>query len=309
MRTDEVREHGSPLVVCCGLATLDLRQEVQRVPGPDEKVVATALDVSSGGPAANAAATAAALGTRARLVTAVGSGLLADVVTQDLARAGVEVVDLLAGTEAVPPVSTVLVTRATGERAVVSVNATATAGVPVPDAAELDDLLDGAAVLLVDGHHLEVAVALAAGARRRGVPVVLDGGSWKPGLERLLRHVDHALLSADFRVGVGSGADLGAAPDDDLTAVAVHGVGVVARTAGPGPVRWWTATDGLGAPVHPPAVAPAEVVDTLGAGDVLHGAYATRLALGDDVPAALGAAVEVASRSVRARGARGWATG
>lgn len=296
-------------MVCCGLATLDLRQEVHRVPGPDEKVVATDLDVSSGGPAANAAATAAALGTRARLVTAVGSGVLADVVTQDLERAGVEVVDLLAGTEAVPPVSTVLVTRATGERAVVSVNATATAGVPVPDPAELDRLLDDAAALLVDGHHLEVAVALAARARRRGVPVVLDGGSWKPGLERLLRHVDHAVLSADFRLGVGPQPDPRTAPDDDLAAVAAQGPTVVVRSAGAAPVRWWTAADGFGVPVHPPAVDPAEVVDTLGAGDVLHGTYVARLALGDDVAGALRAAVELASRSVRARGARGWTAG
>jgi len=123
-----------------------------------------------------------------------------------LERAGLDVVDLLAGMDAAPPVSTVLLTRATGERAVVSVNATATAGVRVPADAALDDLLDGAAVLLVDGHHLEVAVALAARARRRGVPVVLDGGSWKPGLERLLRHVDHAVLSADFRLDAAADA-------------------------------------------------------------------------------------------------------
>src|SRR4051812_41322890 len=143
-----------PVVVCCGLATLDLVQEVDRLPSPDEKVVATGLDATFGGPAANAAATAVALGVRARLVTPIGSGARADVVTRPLGRAGVEVVDLLAGTDAAPPVSTVLLTRATGERAVVSVNATATAGVRVPDQAGLDQLLAGAAVLLVDGHHL-----------------------------------------------------------------------------------------------------------------------------------------------------------
>src|SRR4051812_5094376 len=146
-----------PLVVCCGLATLDLVQEVERLPRPDEKVVATGLDATFGGPAANAAATAVALGVPARLVTAIGSGALADVVTRHLGRAGVDVVDLLAGTAAAPPVSTVLLTRDTGERAVVSVNATATAGFRVPGDAALDDLLDGAAVLLVDGHHLDVA--------------------------------------------------------------------------------------------------------------------------------------------------------
>ena len=32
-----------PLLVCCGLATLDVVQRVAAVPGPDEKVVETTL--------------------------------------------------------------------------------------------------------------------------------------------------------------------------------------------------------------------------------------------------------------------------
>ena len=48
------------LLVCCGLATLDVVQVVDRLPAADEKVVARSLDVTFGGPAANAAATAAA---------------------------------------------------------------------------------------------------------------------------------------------------------------------------------------------------------------------------------------------------------
>src|SRR5659263_261296 len=66
----------APLLVCCGLVTLDVLQVVERLPAPDEKVVATDLDVGFGGPAANAAATAVALGVRTRLVTALGSGCL-----------------------------------------------------------------------------------------------------------------------------------------------------------------------------------------------------------------------------------------
>ena len=114
----------------CGLITLDVLQVVERLPAPDEKIVATDLHVTFGGPAANAAATAAALGARVRLVTALGSGVVADLVRQGLRESGVELVDLLDGAPAMPTVSTVLVTRATGERAVVSVNATSTADLP-----------------------------------------------------------------------------------------------------------------------------------------------------------------------------------
>lgn len=291
-----------PLLVCVGLATLDVVQVVQRLPRPDEKVVASSLRVTFGGPAANAAATAVALGVPSRLVTAVGSGPVARLVADGLDAAGVEVVDLARGAGR-PPVSTVLVTAATGERAVISVN-----GTTAPDLAEqaggrLPSLLDGATALLVDGHHLGAAVAVAAAAQARGVPVLLDGGSWKAGLEALLAVVDHAVLSADFVLPAGGAR--GAGVDGLLAAVAALGPTTAARSAGAGPVRLRLA-DGRYGHLHPPALRPEEVVDTLGAGDVLHGATAAGLARGEDIVEALRAGVEAATRSVRHAGARGW---
>ena len=282
----------TPLLVCCGLATLDVVQVVDRVPAADQKVVARSLDVRFGGPAANAAATAGALGVRTVLVTALGAGPVADLVRSGLLAAGVEVVDLLDGPGS-PAVSTVLVTQATGERAVVSVNATGVTEVTKPDPA----VLEGATALLVDGHHLGAARVLARAASARGIPVLLDGGSWKPGLDGLLAHVDHAVLSADFRL-----PDDGAA-GDLLDRVAALGPAVVAQSAGAGPVR--VRVDGTVSVVQPPSV--ADVVDTLGAGDVLHGATAAALAQGRDILAALHEGVLRASESVRYPGALGWA--
>ncbi|WP_456789560.1 PfkB family carbohydrate kinase [Cellulomonas sp. P5_C5] len=284
------------LLVCCGLATLDVVQVVDRLPAADEKIVAHSLDVTFGGPAANAAATAAALGVRTVLVTALGAGPVADLVRAGLAAAGVEVVDLLDG-PGTPAVSTVLVTRGTGERAVVSVNAVGVRD--LSEAARRLDVLDGATALLADGHHLGAAQVLAASAR--GIPVLLDGGSWKPGLDGLLAHVDHAVLSADFRLPDGGG--------DLLDRVADLGPRFVAQSAGAGPVRIRTVdADGrrTSSVLDPPAVAAADVVDTLGAGDVLHGATAASLATGHDVLTALADGVARASESVRHPGALGW---
>ncbi|MDM8083706.1 PfkB family carbohydrate kinase [Cellulomonas cellasea] len=303
-----------PWLVCCGLVTLDVLQVVDHVPAANEKVVAHGLQVTFGGPAANAAATAVALGVPTRLVTAIGSGPVADLVRAGLAEAGVEVVDLVAGEAAAPAVSTVLVTRSTGERAVASVNGTGVGDLGERARGVLPGVLDDARAVLLDGHHLAGALALASAARERGIVVALDGGSWKDGLAELLAVVDHAVLSADFRLpaAVAGAAEPGSL--EDLAAVAALGPGVVARSAGGGPLRWidaaaLSAASGEGAVVRvvqPPAVPPGAVVDTLGAGDVLHGAFAARLALGDDVGAALAAGVEAATRSVRHAGARGW---
>jgi sugar/nucleoside kinase (ribokinase family) len=287
------------MLVCCGLVTLDVVQTLDALPGPDQKVVADGLDVRFGGPAANAAATAVALGVPTRLVTAIGAGPVADLVRAGLRAAGVEVVDLAAGTAATPPVSTVLVTRSTGERAVVSVNGTGSPDLGAAARAVLDGgALDGATAVLVDGHHLGAAVPVAAAARGRGVPVALDGGSWKPGLGDLLAHVDHAVLSADFRLPDGG---------DDVLAAVLAGwpVASVARSAGGGALRY-VERDGAEARVEVAAVPPGEVVDTLGAGDVLHGALAAELARGAGVADALRVGTRWATESVRHPGALGW---
>ena len=292
-------------LVCCGLTTLDVTQVVDRLPGPDEKVVADALTVTFGGPAANAAAVAVGLGVPTTLVTVLGAGPLADVARAGLAAAGVDVVDLLAGAVDVLPVSTVLVTRTTGERAVVSVNGARAALVPEPDVA----VLRGAGALLVDGHHARAGLLLATAARRAGVPVLLDGGSWKPTTPDLLAVVDLAVLSADLRLpGAAGGLGDERAVDALLDAVAAHGPAFVARSAGAGPVRVRHAgPSGVERTTLPiQAVDPGAVVDTLGAGDVLHGAMAAALARGAAPGEALARGTACATASVRHAGALGW---
>lgn len=285
------------MLLTCGLVTLDVQQTVDRLPGPDEKVVARGLTTAFGGPAANAAATAVALGVPARLVTVVGEGPLADVVRAGLAGAGVALTEVTTSRPARPPVSTVLVTAATGQRAVVSTNAGGVDVVPL-DEAGLDALLLGAGegdVLLLDGHLPGVAVPLARRARSRGCRVVLDAGSWKPGSAELLATTDVVVASADLRVP-------GVPAAGTLAALAAAGPRFAAVSRGALPVL--VLDDG--APREVPVPAPARVADTLGAGDVLHGALAAALAQGATPAEALASAVRVATRSVEHAGALGW---
>ena len=289
------------VVLACGLATLDVVQTVDAVPTANEKVVASDLLVAVGGPAANAAVTCAVLGVASRLLSRIGEGPLAAAMRADLAAHGVQVLDV-AAPGSLPPVSTVLVTRGSGERAVVSVNATLATRGDVPD------LADDVVVVLVDGHHLDLALAVAEQARRRGVPVLLDGGSWKPGLEALLALVDVAILSADFAIPGGG---------DALTDVRAMGPRIVAQSHGGAPIEvlWGPgAARGRTGPIQVP-VPPVEVVDTLGAGDALHGALAAWAAAQEGgVPTddpdpwlhGLAWAAGVASASCGAPGARGW---
>jgi sugar/nucleoside kinase (ribokinase family) len=191
-------------------------------------------------------------------------------------------------------ISAVTVIESSGERSVVSRNAE---GVHVDVPADLAAVVDAAGVLLVDGHHPALARAAARAAHTAGVPVVLDAGSWKPVLPELLPHVTAAVCSAAF-------APPGTVDDLDAMAHALLAAGpdLVAVTHGPAPVRWWTGVD-HGALEVPPVTAR----DTLGAGDVLHGAFAFAIAAGVADPVlALRFAIDVAGVRVAHVGPRSW---
>lgn len=293
-------------VLLVGLCTVDVVQRVERLPGPGEKLQSASVEVVAGGPAANAAVAVAALGGAAVLVTVLGAHPLAALARDDLARHGVRIVDTQPDRAAPPPVSAVAVRIGDGERVVVSHNA---AGVPGGEEPPWSTLLAGAGALLVDGHHSRLAVAAARAARGRRVPVVLDAGSDKPVLAELLPLVDVCACAAGFRLGrAGARA----------TERAVHelGVPVVLRTDGAGPVRWSVAGPDrarpVGGQVRPPRTA---ALDTLGAGDVWHGALAhgvaalRRVPTAADLPELVAGANRVAALRVGHVGARGWLTG
>lgn len=281
------------MILCVGLATVDLVYRVDRIPGVDEKAQATGLEIAAGGPAANAAVTAAALGAPVTLVTAVGRHPLGALVRADLEAHGVRVVDAAAGAGEPPPVSAVTVLEATGERTVVSRNAGGRAvGVP-------DEGLPDADLTLVDGHHPALAVAAARAARR----LVVDAGSWRPVFSEIFRYAEVVAASADFRhpaAATSTGTDSGTVAADAATAAAI-GAPAVVVTHGARPVSWF---GGGRSGVVP--VPPVDAVDTAGAGDAFHGALAVALARGDDLPDAVAAAIRVAGVRVAHPGPRAW---
>ncbi|MCK9923245.1 PfkB family carbohydrate kinase [Frankia sp. AgPm24] len=319
-----------PLGLFIGLTTFDTVYQVRRPPHADEKIVAEQFMTAAGGPATGAAVTFAHLGGQAVLLSAIGTGPLAQAVRADLAATGVTTLDLRPHA-ATLPISAIMVSASTGQRAVVSAHGqpppappdatppdrTPPDGMP-PEAAmaracaEASALLPRASVVLLDGHQpaaaLEILTALAAVRPRSGIErrplVILDAGSWKPGTDRLLPHLDIVISGAAFRPPTRT--DSGDAVTRTLRYLLAHGPSFAAVTAGPGPIRWADAT-GHGT-VTPPAV---HAVDTLGAGDVLHGAFAWAVAQGTgarraDLVAALTSASGVASRSVGSFGSRAW---
>ncbi|MFW7413418.1 PfkB family carbohydrate kinase [Demequina sp. SO4-18] len=254
----------TPHALFTGLCTLDVIQSVDRVPAANEKVAALDMLIAAGGPATNAAVAMAHLGGAATLVTRLPRHPLADIIRADLAECGVALLAEDGGTE--PPVTaSIMVTRATGDRAVVSPSSGA-AGLESPACALPS--LDGIGAVLVDGYHPRTAIAAAKAARASGIPVLMDAGSLKPHTADVARETDLVIASADLSTPQGSRE-----PDDVFAWLASLGVERAVITRGAGDVLW--RAPGASGTV---AVERTDVIDTLGAGDFFHGAMTARVA-------------------------------
>ncbi len=121
--------------------------------------------------------------------------------------------------------------------------------------------------------------------------MVLDPGSEKPQLDVLMEESGHVIASRAL--------DPKANPRTLLSRVMAHNVVVAAVSAGSEPLL--AAIDNEVINLSVPQISS---VDTLGAGDVLHGAYAFYIATGYPARTALERAISVAARSCERRGPR-----
>jgi sugar/nucleoside kinase (ribokinase family) len=283
----------APLVFV-GMTTLDVVQMADELPAPNTKGRAARGYLDAGGPAANAAITARILGSTAILETALGRGPAADLATGVLEHHEVVIHDHDGDSEL--PVSSIWVTGR-GNRTLLS-TAAASLG---PREVGVD--VSGAAGVLSDGFYPTLAIAASRAAAERRVPLLLDCGSWRDVFEELLPRAAVVIAGDEFRF-----PERPAASAEDMLEELVrrYQPRFAAVSRGDQPVLWVSGGERGRVPV--PRVA---AVDTLGAGDVLHGAFMHfALDRGHDDREALRLAVEVASRSCEhigtRRGVRGW---
>ncbi len=276
-----------PIGLFIGLTTLDFIYLTPSIPQPNQKIVAIEALTAAGGPATNAAMTFQWLGNHSRLLSAIGKHPSSQFIRSDLAN--LELFDLLPDRLESPPISSILVTQSTGDRAVISVNATEFQVDQFPL-----KILDGVDVVLIDGHQMVVSAAIAALAKAHGIPVVIDCGSWKLGFETVLAYADYAICSTNF---LPPNCEQSNEVFEFLNSFKIP---FVAITQGANMILY--CDHNRSGTVSVPIV---KVVDTLGAGDVFHGAFC-HFILHQDFPTALSNATKIAARSCQSFGTRSW---
>jgi sugar/nucleoside kinase (ribokinase family) len=274
-----------------GLATLDLIYLAQQLPGENQKVVASDCTIAAGGPAANAAVTFSYLGNRAIWAGVLGTHAIAQLIRTDLTEYNVRIVDLAPGRSDPPPVSSIIVTQGTGGRSVISINATKS---QVDSQAINQDILTSVNIVLVDGHQIPASQEIAQIAKSKNIPIVLDGGSWKPGLEEILPFIEWAVCSDNFHPPNCYNSE------EVFAYLSAAGISNIAITRGEKPILYLN--NGKYGSIEVPQI---QATDTLGAGDIFHGAFCHYI-LQNNLTDSLTAAARIAADSCKKIGTRRW---
>jgi sugar/nucleoside kinase (ribokinase family) len=268
----------APAILCAGIIVLDEVFQVKSFPPPDGKIQAEGFFVVNGGCAANAALAIVRLGGRAALAGPLGGPANEDAngdrVLAALAREQVD----CSGCQRIAGVSTALSAifiDARGDRMIVTWRDKRLAAATPADPGRLVACADA---VLADNRYPAFVRPICVAARARGVPLVLDADRPTDISDDLFRIATHVVFSSEcLRKTTGIG-DLGTA----LMRIADLTSAFLAVTNGAQDVLWLEGRALRRCPVF-----AVEAVDTLGAGDVFHGAFTLALLEGRDAVGAL----------------------
>lgn len=252
-----------PNLLICGIAVYDLVFNVEEIPDRATKYKAADAQLTAGGCAANAAVAAARLGAHVQLAGRIGEDLIGDLIMQHLADEQIDCTQLRRITGARSGFSSIAIDAA-GERQILNFRG---AGLEV-EAHWLTHIQNVQAVL-ADMRWEAGALAAMQLARRLEIPGILDA---EPPL-----HIEAMKLASHIAFSQEGLAALTHTHDP------VQGLMQAAAVFD----AWLCVTDGAngvfsieqGQVQHTAAFA-VSAVDTLGAGDVWHGAFCAALGTG-----------------------------
>lgn len=243
-------------VLCVGHASYDLIFTVDYHPASDEKIFANDFLACGGGPAANAAVQIAQVGGSSAFAGYLGNDLYGEKHLQEFLEYGVNSSLIVRG-DLPTPLSTILV-KPDGKRSLINYKGQTK---PLPENA-IDFAHVKPKVILFDGHEPHISLPLAEYARNANIPTVLDAGSLNPSTQTLLSKVDYAVCSEKFALQLAGNIEAALQQISNLAPVAII-------TLGEHGLIWKRGNE-----EGKLAALDIDAIDTTGAGDAFHGAFA-----------------------------------
>lgn len=279
-------------VLFIGLTTVDIQHFVTVFPSPNQKIKTEPPHVYIGGPAANAAVTFSFLGGEADFISCVGRNPFTEFILEDIKKHDIRLIDFRSRHNFSPVISSVLTTIDSNNRSIVS-HLPETINIKEEETSTID--VGEYDIIFTDGFYPEIAVPICRNAKEKRIPVVFDGGSWKPGSDDLLQNVDFAICSDNF---YPPGCTT---KEEVLEFLRSKGIMNSAITRGEKSI-----ISSENSTFDSIEIEQVNTRDSLGAGDIFHGAFIWYLGNGNNFRNSLVKASRVATYSTKFKGTRSW---
>jgi sulfofructose kinase len=276
-----------------GLNSSDTLIRLPRFPALDSKVPILSSEVLPGGQAASAAVACHRWGLRARYAGKIGDDWAGRFQREQLAREGIEA-HWIEVPACASQAAYILIDQPSGERTILWQHDSRLDLTP----ADLPrDWIARTRLLHVDGHPPAPAALAARLTHQAGAVVTADLDNLYPGIEELLAAVDYLMASREFPSRVTGIAEL---PEALLALHRRFGGRVTGATLGRDGALAWD-----GSSFHHSPGFCVDAVDTTGAGDIFHAAFAFALLEGQTLDEILEFSCAAAALNCTALGARG----
>jgi sugar/nucleoside kinase (ribokinase family) len=281
-------------VVGLGLNATDTVMTVRKFPalGGKERVVASSMQ--AGGQMATALVACRRLGLKVRYIGKVGDDPGGQLQLASLRREGVDLSDTRVMRGVSNQFGNIIVDEATGERTIFWDR---DARLTVQPKELKPGAITSARLLHLDGCDVDAALLAARTAHQARLPVLADLDTVYKNVEKLFPYIDYLIASTQFLPAVTGHAD----PFKVLQYMARE---YRVRTPGMTLGRDGALVYHAGSFFYSPGFV-VETVDTTGAGDVFHGAFAYAVLAEWDLARALDFANAMAALNCTALGARG----
>ncbi|MFC6277089.1 carbohydrate kinase family protein [Psittacicella hinzii] len=194
-------------IVCIGLTVGDLLFYTPQAPEKNHKSYAHKLLKSGGGPAGNAAYVTSKWQAPTYVLSTLGQDFLASDLIVEYQEIGIDTNYILQSPDFITPTASVVICGTNGSRTIVTYkNVTDERELTATDFAKLDELIaqlnaqEQEHIVLVDGHELILSEYVITRLQRKRV--IMDAGSTKQALYKLLPLTNYAVCSEDFSLGV-----------------------------------------------------------------------------------------------------------
>ncbi len=264
-----------------GLSTYDIVVKTNKIIEEGVKIDADNLWKGCGGPATNSAIAFSQLGGESHLISRIGNSIFGNQIKNELEKVGVSYTDLENyNSDYEPPISFITVSD-TGEKTIVSAinkNLKLKSNIPI-------DIIQNKSfdIICYDKHLGEKQVDLLKHLKDK--PRIYDPGRPSKISFNLLKYANH-IIAPDYYEYYELLSELN--ENTNLRAISRGGENILIFGKNENEIN----------------IEKVDVVDTMGAGDILHGAYSYEIAIGNSEIDSLTNASKIASQSTTRWGAR-----